>query len=101
MEGVIMRRPLLIFGWLTVILASAAILMFTEILYAQNQTWPEPMLEGVTYSQMAQWSFTYGGGAFYGGACPPMPQAGICYPGEQEYMGPPPFAKKKGRRRRK
>lgn len=97
-----MLRPLLILEWLSVILASAAILMFTQVpVYAQGQTWPEPMLEGVTYSDMAQWSSTYGGGAFYGGACPPMPQAGICYPGPQDYMGPPPFAKKKARRRRK
>jgi hypothetical protein len=95
-----MRRRLLILEWFTVILASAAILMFTEVpVCAQSQTWPEPMLDGVTYSDMAQWSSTYGGGAFYGGA--PMPQAGFCYPGPQDYIGPPPPAKKKARRRRK
>ena len=89
-------------GWLAVVLASAAILTITEVpVYAQAQIWQEPMLEGVTYSEMAQWSFTYGGGAFYGGACPPMPQAEICYPGPQHYIGPPPFSKKKGRSRRK
>jgi hypothetical protein len=102
MEGVIMARPLLIFGWLTVIIASAAILMFTEVpVCAQTQAWHEPMLEGIRYSEMDLWSFNYGGGAFYGGACPPMSSAGIQYPGPQDYIGPPPFAKKKGRRRRK
>jgi hypothetical protein len=92
-----MRKPLLIVGWLSIVLALAAIFTLNAQAWRQGQ----PMLEGVTYSDMAQWSFTYGGGAFYGGACPPMPQAGICYPGQQEYMGPPPFAKKKARRRRK
>ena len=97
-----MRRPLLILEWLTIILASAAILMFTEVpVCAQTQTWHEPMLEGITYSDFAQWSFNYGGGAFYGGACPPMSSAGIQYPGPRDYIGPPPFAKKKARRRRK
>jgi hypothetical protein len=97
-----MRRTLLIFGWLTVTLASTAILVFAVVpVYAQGQTWQQPMLEGVSNSEMAQWSFTYGGGAFYGGACPPMPQAGFCYPGPQEYMAPPPLAKKKARPRRK
>gem|GEM_PF-7127938 len=95
-----MRMPLLILEWLTVILASAAILIFTDVpVYAQGRTWPEPMLDGVRYSEMAQWSFTYGRGAFYGGA--PMPHSAFCYPGPQDYIGPPPPAKRKARRRRK
>ncbi len=65
------------------------------------QAFKEPMLDGVPYSEMDQWSYTYGGGAMHGGACPPMPQAGMYYSGPPAYMGPPPFAKKKVRKRRK
>ena len=97
-------RKLFSTGLAVMVLACATILVVSGTkVYAQAyaQVFKQPMLDGVPYSDFAQWSYTYGGGAMYGGACPPMPQAGMWYSGPPAYMGPPPFAKKKVRSRKK
>ena len=67
------------------VLACATILVVSGTqVYAQ--AFKQPMLDGVPYSDFAQWSHTYGGGAMYGGGCPPMPQAGMYYSGPPAFM---------------
>jgi len=96
-------RRLSLRGWLAGFLVSTAILMFANS-QDRAQAWKEPMLEGIPYSELDEWSFRYGSGAFHGGVCPPMPVAAIWYPGPQHFVGPvgprPPF-KSRVRNRRK
>ena len=93
-------RKLFSTGLAIMVLACATIFIGSSTqVYAQ--AFKEPMLDGIPYSEMNEWSYRYGGGAMYGGACPPMPQAGMWYSGPPTYMGPPPFSKKKARSRRK
>ncbi|MGO9118168.1 MAG: hypothetical protein ACLQPD_11225 [Desulfomonilaceae bacterium] len=96
-------RKLFSTGLAIMVLACATIFIVSGTqVYAQ--AFKEPMLDGVPYSEMAQWSYRYGGGAMYGGACPPMPQAGMWYSGPPQFIGsaaPPRFSKSKARNRRK
>ncbi len=93
-------RKLFSTGSAILVFASAAIFVLSGT-HVYAQSFKQPMLDGIPYSDFAQWSYTYGRGAMYGGACPPMPQAGMWYADPPTYVGPPPYAKKKARSRRK